>query len=53
MMFRCSMEPMPDQLVNENAIDARVGPQMKITSSTRGTPTMRVRMSLSWRVRRL
>src|SRR6202165_2582773 len=52
-MFRCSIAPMPDQLVMESRTEASVGPQTKMISSPSGMPTMRPRISLSWRVRTL
>src|SRR5260370_20811181 len=39
------------QLVKDRPIDARVGPQIKSTSSVSGTPTIRSRRSLSCRVK--
>src|SRR5499427_5209534 len=44
---------MPDQFVNEMPTDAIAGAQIRIRSSASGTPTIRPRMSLSWRVSRL
>ena len=41
---------MPSQLVKESAIEARVGPQIKIRSRASGIPTMNTSSSLSWRV---